>query len=129
MFCNFYVHTENKGEFDALDNGDNACAFYVSAVLKIFDKIAGVHGLVDSTVKDMKNSGWQVAKAVQPGDVIVWEVQEFADGNYEHIGFSLGGNRAASTSSKTGQVVEHDLYFGEISRPIKQIFRLDNWDS
>lgn len=129
MFRNFYVLTESEGEFDALDNGSNACAFYVSGVLTMFGNLAGVHGTIISTIKDLEASGWRPAEKAEAGDVIVWEAEEFADGRYEHIGFCVEAGKATSVSCKSGRVVEHDLCFGEPERPIKQLFRLDDWDN
>jgi hypothetical protein len=40
MFRNFYVRTDSGGEFDALDDGYNSCAFYVSSILAIFNKLS-----------------------------------------------------------------------------------------
>lgn len=128
MFRNFYVHTKDKGEFDALDDGENSCAFYVSSVLVILKKMSGVHGTVGSTTKDLKKSGWQEAKKPKPGDVLVWEAQKFADGLRQHIGFYIGDDRAISTSLATKTPVEHDKNFGPTNRQITHIFRMASWD-
>src|SRR3989304_622296 len=73
MFRNFYVKTSDRGQFDALDDGENSCAFYVSSILTIFKKISGIHGRVSSVVNDMKKSGWAEVNSPQAGDVLVWE--------------------------------------------------------
>jgi hypothetical protein len=127
MFRNYYVRSREKGEFDALGDGENSCAFYVSAVLLIFKKLSGAHGTVASTIKDLENSGWQAVKNPRPGDVVVWEAMDFPDGRYEHIGFYIADGRAVSTSWTEKVVVEHDLNFGETKRPIKQIYRMNDW--
>lgn len=128
MFRNFYVETAKRGGFDALDDGDNSCAFYVSSILVIFKKISGVHGLVSRVVDDMKVSGWTVVDKPQVGDVLVWEAEEQHDGWHEHIGFYIGKNRAISTSSSAKTPVEHDINFGDANRKTTQIFRLESWD-
>lgn len=128
MFRNFYVETTKRGEFDALDDGENSCAFYVSSVLVIFKKISGVHGLVSRVVDDMKVSGWTAVDEPQVGDVLVWEAEEHHDGWHEHIGFYIGKNRAISTSSSAKTPIEHDVKFGDANRKISQIFRMDKWD-
>ena len=125
MFKSFYVTTPEQGEFDAMADGDKSCAFYVSAVLVLFKKLAGIHGTVESTIRDLVQSGWQEVSedALEPGDVIVWVRQKFDHGSYEHIGFYLGEGRAVSTSWQDKKVIEHDLKFGSINRPIKCAYR------
>jgi len=126
MFRNFYVETPERGEFDALDDGYNACAFYVSAVLVIFKKISGIHGTVDSTIKDLQESGWIQVNEPKEGDVIIWEAQQFNDGSKEHIGFSLGNGKAISISWTKKTPIEHsDTFDGK--RKIVNIFILTNW--
>lgn len=128
MFRNFYIQTEDKGSFDALDDGDNSCAFYVSAILVIFKKLSGVHGTVDSTTRDLRESGWQEVSSQQAGDVLIWEAQQFEDGLKQHIGFCLGDGRAISTSQKQKTPIEHDEYFGNTDRKIVNIFRYPDWN-
>lgn len=127
LFRNFYVEDLKQGEFDALDDGVNSCAFFVSAVLKIFGKLSAVHGTVDNTIKDLEESGWEEVCAPKPGDVIVWEAQKFEDGYKQHIGFSIGDGKAISNSWKKRTPIEHDQSF-EGSRKISQVFRFTNWD-
>ena len=129
MFRNFYIQTAQGQERDALDDGSNLCAFYVSSVLTLFKKHTGVHGTVQSTVADLRHSGWQQVEetAMQPGDVIVWEVMEINGGKYEHVGFYLGQRRAISTSWTKKKVVEHDVHF-DGTRAIKYVFRCLDWE-
>ncbi len=128
MFRNFYVKTSERGEFDALDDGYNSCAFYVSAILVILKKLSGFHGTVDSTVEDLKKSGWQLVNNPQPGDVLVWEPRQFPEGMISHIGFYVGKGKAVSTSMRTKKPVEHEQNFGEDNRKITQIYRMENWE-
>ncbi len=129
MFRNFYIRTTNGAEMDALSDGSNSCAFYVSSVLTLFGKHSGVHGTVKSTAADLGHSGWQqVDEAdMQAGDVIVWDAVELEGEFYEHVGFYIGDNRAVSTSWTEKKVVEHDLYF-EGARTIGSVFRHE-WES
>lgn len=127
MFRNFYVSTPERGEFDALDDGENSCAFYVSSVLVLFKKAAGVHGTVRSTVEDITQSGWEKVVDPKEGDIIVWEAQNFDDGLKHHIGFYIGDDRAVSTSRSSKKVAEHHKNFND-NRKIEQIFRMVNWD-
>jgi hypothetical protein len=128
IFRNFYVHTETCGEFDALEDGYNACAFYVSSVLTIFGKLSGPHGTVDATKQDLLESGWQLVEKPQAGDVIIWEAQKFDTALQEHIGFSIGNGQAISISWKEKVPVKHDQSFGKANRKITQIFHLNTWD-
>lgn len=128
LFRNFYVHTEAQGDFDALDDGNNSCALFVSSILVLFKKLSGIHGTVASTVKDLHESGWIVVDTPQRGDVLLWEAREFNDGLKQHIGFSLGNGRAVSTSRLEKTPVEHNEHFGEDNRKIIRIFRMKTWD-
>ncbi len=128
MFRNFYVQTQSRGEFDALGDGYDSCAFFVSAVLVIFKKLADFHGIVDSTIEDLKKSGWQEVDEPKPGDVLVWEPKEFPEGPSMHIGFYIGDSKAISSSIKTKTPVEHEMNFGEGKRKIINIFRIENWE-
>ncbi len=129
MFRNFYVQTAEAGEFDALANGDNACAFFVSAVLHLFKKLHDFHGTVASTTADLEKSGWRKVTEPKPGDVLVWEARDFADGRHEHIGFYIGNKQAISTSMEGGTVIKHDQNFGDAKRPFKQIYRMSRWEN
>ena len=128
MFRNLYVHTDKAGEFDALDDGSNSCAFYVSSILLIFGKVSGLHGTIGRTLEDMEESGWVITKKPKLGDVVLWEAQEFEDGRHEHMGFYIGKGRAISTSSKQKIPAEHDQNFGKEKRIISKIYRMKDWD-
>ena len=128
LFRNFYLHTDKEGDFDALNNGKVSCAFFVSSILVIFKKLAGIHGTVKITVKDLRDSGWVEVDNPELGDVLVWEATLCSDGLREHIGFCLGNGRAVSTSSKKKTPLEHDMYFGRSNRKLIHIFRMQNWD-
>ena len=126
LFRNFYVEVPERGKFDAIDDGYNSCAFYVSAVLVVFKKLSGIHGTIDSTIKDLKESGWIQVNNPKEGDVIVWEAQQFDDGLKEHIGFSLGNCKAISISWTNKTPIEHsDTFDGK--RNIVSIFRQIDW--
>ncbi|HEX8762764.1 MAG TPA: hypothetical protein VF733_03310 [Candidatus Saccharimonadales bacterium] len=128
MFRNFYIQTSDGQEMDALADGSNSCAFYVSSVLTLFKKHSGVHGTVKSVIADLDRSGWQRIEegAMMPGDVILWTAVELEGKWYEHVGFYVGDNRAISTSWTEKRVIEHDVYF-DGARTIGQVFRHNNW--
>jgi len=128
MFRNFYLRRPDGSEFDAIGDGENACAFFVSSVLVMLGKLKAVHGTVKSTLKDLEESGWVHVDEPQPGDVLSWEPKQFHDGAHGHIGFYLGDNRAVSTSTTHKVVAEHELHYGSENRPIIGAYRLQNWE-
>ena len=129
MFRNFYIQAADGAEMDALSDGSNSCAFYVSSVLILFKKHSGVHGTVKSTIDDLERSGWQRVDTatMQAGDVIVWDAVELEGAWYEHVGFYIGDGRGVSTSWTEKKVVEHDVYF-DGARSIGQVFRHYEWE-
>jgi hypothetical protein len=84
--------------------------------------------MVDSTIKDLVESGWVEANQPNEGDILVWEALQFDDGVKEHIGFSIGDGQAISTSRAEKTPVEHDQHFGDTKRKITHIYRMTNWD-
>ncbi len=111
LFRNFYAKVNGK-KADIMRNGELSCAFYVSSVLTLFKFIKEVHGTVDSTVKDLKESGWKKIDKPKIGSVLVWERIDFGDNDvHKHIGFFIGGNRAISNSSELGHPVKHSWNF------------------
>ena len=126
-FKNFYVKTQDGVEIDALSDGSNSCAFFVSSVLIIFNRLSGVHGTIISTLADLQESGWTEVEVddIKSGDVLLWEEIEFDGNNQGHIGFYIGSNLAVSTSHKEKTVVVHDMTFEE-KRKIEKAFR-NNW--
>jgi hypothetical protein len=128
MFRNFYATTPSRGEFDAFNDGEYSCAFFVTAVLVIFKKISGFHGLVSSAVEDLKKSGWQEVKNIKAGDVLVWEHTAIGGESVPHIGFAIGNGRAVSTSWRQRCVAEHDVNFGEENRKIEKVLRMTDWE-
>lgn len=125
LFRNLYVKDEH-GSRDILEGGDLSCAVFVSSILTLVGgKIDRPHATVSSTVQAMKDVGWSPVPTsdVQPGDVIVWEPITDPDGiEHPHIGFSLGGSRAVSTSSTERTPVEHDASYGG-KRKIVEVLR------
>lgn len=130
MFRNLYVHTSERGDFDALDDGNNSCAFYVSSILVLFKKLGDIHGTIEGTLKDLQASGWVEVARPQPGDVLVWEARKFDNDakKHKHIGFSIGNGQAVSMSWSEKVPIEHGENFGPDKRKIIQIFRIENWD-
>src|ERR1700694_971831 len=71
MFRNFYIRYPDGKEVDAMSDGSNSCAFYVSSVLKLFNLQSDIHGTVNSVLKDLEQNSWIAIpeKEIQEGDV------------------------------------------------------------
>ena len=111
LFRNFYAKVGGK-KTDIMRNGELSCAFYVSSVLTLLKLIKEVHGTVDSTIKDLKESGWKKINKPKIGSILVWEKIDFGDGDiHKHIGFFIGRNKAISNSYKLGYPIEHSWNF------------------
>ena len=111
IFRNLYAKVNGK-KTDITRNGELSCAFYVSSVLLLFKFIKEGHATVDSTVKDLKKSGWEKIKKPKIGSVVIWEKIDFSNGDFhKHIGFFIGNNRAISNISELGYPDEHHLTF------------------
>ena len=111
LFRNLYAKVNGK-KTDITANGELSCAFYVSSILLLFKFIKEGHATVDSTVKDLKQSGWKKIKKPKIGSIIVWEKKDFGNNNiHKHIGFFIGNNKAVSNSYKLCYPVEHHFIF------------------
>lgn len=112
LFRNFYAKVNGK-KTDILRNGELSCAFYVSSILLLFRLIKTGHATVDSTVRDLKQSGWKNIKKPKIGSIIVWKKISFGNkDSHKHIGFFIGNNKAISNISKLGYPREHHWTFG-----------------
>lgn len=111
LFRNFYAKVNGKKN-DIMRNGELSCAFYVSSVLYLFKFIKEVHGTVDSTVENLKKSGWRKINHPKVGSILVYEKMDFGDGDiHKHIGFFVGDNKAVSNSYNLGHPVVHSWNF------------------
>ena len=128
MFRNFYVSKPDRGEFDALNDGEDSCAFYVSSVLVLFRKIGSIHGTVTGLIADLENSGWKKVHIPDPGDVLIWEPQEFNGMFQEHVGIALGNDTAVSNSYRAKSPIMHNINFSEQNRKIVSVYRIDSWE-
>lgn len=112
LFRNLYAKVNGK-RTDITRNGELSCAFYVSSVLLLFKLIKEGHATVDSTVRDLKKSGWKEIKKPKIGSVIVWGKVDFGNkDSHKHIGFFIENNKAISNISELGYPGEHHYTFG-----------------
>lgn len=107
LFRNFYARVDGR-KVDIMRNGELSCAFYVSSILSLFKLIKSVHGTVESTIEDLRHSGWRVTKQPKVGSVVVWGQAIFG---HRHIGFYIGNGYAVSNSSRRGYPVKHHWVF------------------
>ena len=111
LFRSLYAKVNGK-RTDITANGELSCAFYVSSILLLFKFIKEGHATVDSTVKDLKQSGWKKIKKPKIGSIIVWGKIDFGNNDFhKHIGFFIGNNKAVSNISELGYPDEHHFTF------------------
>ncbi|HXF44021.1 MAG TPA: hypothetical protein VNK70_00965 [Candidatus Paceibacterota bacterium] len=117
LFRNLYAKVGGR-KTDLLRNGKLSCAFYVSSILKLFDLIGGIHATVDSTIDDLRRSGWSKVTKPEAGSVLVWERLK----GHKHIGFFIGAGRAVSNRPETGFPSIHGWEF-DSRRKVEAVFR------
>ena len=118
-FRNFYAKVSGRKE-DIMKNGDLSCAFFVTSILVLFNIIKRVHTTVESTIDDLRESGWQEIKKPKVGSILVWEKMN----QHGHIVFYIGNNKAISNNSKLKYPAKSDWQFNG-KRNIEHIF----WNS
>ncbi len=109
-YRNFYLKIDGKA-VDVAEDGELSCAFFVSNMLSAFNLINKGHGTVDSTQKDIEESGWTKIDHPKPGCVIIWGPDSQDPENHKHIGFYVGDNQAISNSSAKRVISKHDWRF------------------
>jgi hypothetical protein len=109
MFRNLYVDIDGV-KTDATQDGWLSCAFYTSSILTLSKYIKEIHGTVASTVRDLKENGWQEVNEPVPGAVIVWKANQ-GENRHAHIGFYIGDNQAISNDSREKHPVKSDWKF------------------
>lgn len=117
LFRNFYACIDGR-KIDVMKNGGLSCAFFVSSLLSIIGLTQATHGTVESTIEDMKRSGWKPVKKLAPGSIIVWEEKK----EHKHIGFYIGNDKALSNSSrKRSPAIHHFAYGIKNGKPVRKI--------
>lgn len=110
-FRNFYI-ADSKRKVDVTRNGELSCAWFVSAILSLFNLIRAPHLTVKSVEEDLEKYGWRKIKKPKVGSVLIWEAADFGKGEFHrHIGFYIGKGKAVSNNSKLGYPVVHDWRF------------------
>ncbi len=111
MFRNLYASVAGVTT-DVSRDGQLSCAFFVSSVLTMLALAKSSHATVTSTIRDLRESGWQEVPIngaePLPGSVLVWEKIDFGDNNlHGHIGFYIGNGTAISNDETTGVPAAH----------------------
>lgn len=115
MFRNLYVIDKNAHEFDATENGNKSCAIYVTAVLKLFNKIDKLHATASGTYNYISNSAnWLKTDQPKSGDLIFWDKTDNSTG---HVGFFIN-NKAISNIDTTGNPQYHNLRMYDGRKPL-----------
>ncbi len=122
LFRNLYAYVNSKKK-DILEDGALSCATFTSSILYLFKLTADTHATVKGTVADLKKSGWVQVKKPRNGAVLVWEAQEFRNGEaHKHIGFYVGKNKAISNHFNKHQPILHHWTFGmKNGRPVRKV--------
>lgn len=119
----------NGKKLDVLENGNLACAYYVSAVLRVFDLTPITHTTVRSTVIDMEKSGWKKIRKPRLGCVLVWEGKKGESGLHKHVGFYMGDEKAISNSDKKRCPIIHHWTYGVLKAKPKREVEAMYWHS
>lgn len=118
MFRNFYAKVDGK-KTDIMKNGDLSCAWFASSLVYLSKLIKEPHATVDSTVKDLEQSGWQKIQKPKIGSVLVWEKNH---NFHKHIGFYIGNNKAISNNKKIKTPIIHHWTYGiKNGKPVRKI--------
>ncbi|MEY4723554.1 MAG: hypothetical protein RLZZ324_1067 [Candidatus Parcubacteria bacterium] len=118
MFRNFYASVDGV-RTDIMMGGELSCAMFASSVLMLFRLIKEPHATVDSTVKDMLDSGWVTLTEPREGCVLVWAPSDLGGSEpHPHIGFFMGADRVISNSTTQGMPAEHDWTYDGSRKPV-----------
>lgn len=112
QFRNLYMEQGGRS-VDVLEDGNLSCAYYVSSLLMPLGLIQRPHTWVKNTVHDLRSSGWEATKVLEPGCILVWAAKVGESGrSHKHIGFYIGGGRAISNDDRLRSPQEHDADMG-----------------
>lgn len=115
LFQHIYVRDKRDGrQFDALDDGQGACAYVVSGVLALFGLIDRPHATVATTIDHMLQSGWVKTDTPHPGDVVQWPALH----DNMHLAFYIGNNKVIGNSAKERVPAEYGITLGDGREPI-----------
>jgi hypothetical protein len=106
LFRSIWVYdAASEREFDALQNGSDACAYVVSGILTLHGLVDRPHATVPKTIERMVQNGWRTTNDPIHGDIIHWPAHD----GHEHIGFYIDSNTCVSNNSDLGSPIKHHL--------------------
>lgn len=106
MFRHLYVKDAQNGEqIDVMNNGEFACAFFVSGVLAVFGLIDRSHATVQTTLQKMQENGWRQIDSPMPGAVVYWPA---GPNGHDHLGFCIDQDTCISNSAAAGTPTRHN---------------------
>ena len=123
QYRTLYVRSP-EGLKDVIDDGDLACAYFVSSILTLCGLMNdGVHTTVDETIRDLESSGWEKIYVLRPGCIVVWGKKFRSVGpGHRHIGFSIGEGTVVSNDFFSGSPRQHPLIEYDVSgQAIRQV--------
>jgi hypothetical protein len=106
--CHFKIGSRN---IEVLENGNLACAFYVSSILKIFDLLNELHTTVNATEEDLLRSGWQDIERPRVGCVII-----YAPKTHRHLGFYIGKGAGINNNASKAAPHNHEWDYRPVER-------------
>ena len=114
MFRKCHFNIRNKST-EVLDNGDLACAFYVSTILIMFSLIKELHTTVLALEKDMIDSGWKRIENPRVGSVIIYGPKTYESGKiHRHLGFFVGAGKVVDNSSEKKMPVKRKWNYRKV---------------
>ncbi|HCJ45627.1 MAG: hypothetical protein COZ86_03720 [Candidatus Moranbacteria bacterium CG_4_8_14_3_um_filter_41_13] len=111
QYRKLFVRLPDGSLRDVIDDGDLACAYFVSSILTLCGLTKnGVHTTVDETIRDLELSGWKRNFDQHVGNVVIWKQKVCSDGLlHRHIGFCVTGDEAVSNYAISGHPRRHPL--------------------
>ena len=115
LFKHLYVRDKRGGkEFDALGNGEDACAYVVSGVLALNGLIDHPHAMVTTTIARMLELGWIKTSKPQSADVVQWA----AHNDNMHMAFMIEDGMCIGNSTKYGVPMRYGTTLDDGREPI-----------
>ena len=130
MFRHWYCLV-NGARQEVMRDGNFACAFYVTSVLKLLDLVQDIQITVHRAMAELERSGWTPIDTPRKGAVVVWDAEpsqkdeSWAVKTAKHIGFCLDAERAISNDSEGAGPKLHPLSY----RPVLKYYWHPKFDA
>lgn len=122
MFKQTFAYIGGRLE-DVNSGGIRSCGSHVSGILVMSGLLKGMHATIESTLKDMCDSGWQEIDKLRSGAVLLWEENLQTEGYIcEHLGFCIDEQTAISNDGENTKVpIQHSVDYNG-TRKVEKIF-------